>query len=162
MPVVNNASPIFRERFALIRPKMETAAAVTFSPWEPGLLSLALYTALVLGLLALLLFLAGWLGEHKKTPEKLRPYECGVIPTGGAQFRYPVPFYLVAVFFLIFDVETALIFSWAVAIEDLSWLGWLQISFFIVILLVSLVYLWKKGGLDWQPQSIRKASPPRS
>ena len=85
-----------------------------------------------------------------------------MIPTGGAHFRYPVPFYLVAVFFLIFDVETALIFSWAVAIEDLSWLGWLQISFFIVILLVSLVYLWKKGGLDWRPQSIRKASPPRS
>jgi NADH-quinone oxidoreductase subunit A len=84
-----------------------------------------------------------------------------VIPTGGALFRYPVPFYLVAVFFLIFDVETALIFAWAVALEDLGWRGWLQISFFIVILLISLVYLWKKGGLDWQPRSIRKASPPR-
>jgi len=134
----------------------------TLSPWAPGLFSLALYTAIVVALLALLLILTRWLGEQRPDPEKARPYECGVIPTGGAQFRYPVPFYLVAVFFLIFDVETALIFSWAVAIEDLSWLGWLQISFFIVILLVSLVYLWKKGGLDWQPQSIRKASPPRS
>lgn len=131
-----------------------------WSPWVPGLLSLALYTAMVLGLLALLLFLTRWLGERKPDPEKARPYECGVIPTGGARFRYPVPFYLVAVFFLIFDVETALIFSWAVALKDLSWRGWLQISFFIVVLLVSLIYLWTKGGLDWQSRSPRKASPP--
>jgi NADH-quinone oxidoreductase subunit A len=141
---------------------MHPVNPVTLSPWAPGLFSLALYSAIVVGLLALLLILTRWLGEQKPDPEKARPYECGVIPTGWAHFRYPVPFYLVAVFFLIFDVETALIFSWAVAIEDLSWLGWLQISFFIVILLVSLVYLWKKGGLDWQPQSIRKASPPQS
>ena len=111
---------------------------------------------------ALLLALTRWLGERKPDAEKARPYECGVIPTGEARCRYPVPFYLVAVFFLIFDVETALIFAWAVAIEELGWRGWLQISFFIVILLVSLWYLWKKGGLDWRPQSIRKALPPRS
>jgi NADH-quinone oxidoreductase subunit A len=115
---------------------------------------------MVLGLLALLLFLTRWLGERKPDPEKARPYECGVIPTGGARFRYPVPFYLVAVFFLIFDVETALIFSWAVALKELSWRGWLQISFFIAVLFVSLIYLWTKGGLDWQSRSPRKASPP--
>ena len=141
---------------------MQPVSLTSLGPWAPGLLSLALYTGIILVLLALLLVLTRWLGEQKPDIEKARPYECGVIPTGGARFRYPVPFYLVAVFFLIFDVETALIFSWAVASEDLSWLGWLQISFFIVILLVSLVYLWTKGGLDWQPQSIRKASPPRS
>ena len=128
---------------------METAAAVYFSPWEPGLLSLALYLALVLGLLMLLLFLAGWLGEKRETPEKLRPYECGVIPTGEARLRFPVAFYLVAIFFLIFDVEGAFIFAWAVAFGPLGWLGWLQISFFIVILLIGLFYLWLKGGLDW-------------
>ena len=137
---------------------METAAAVHFSPWEPGLLSLALYTALVLGLMALLLFLAGWLGKKKETPEKLRPYECGVIPTGEARLRFPVAFYLVAIFFLIFDVEAAYIFAWAVAFEPLGWLGWLQISFFIAILLIALFYLWQKGGLDWGPaaSNIRK------
>ncbi|MGA7577546.1 MAG: NADH-quinone oxidoreductase subunit A [Desulfobaccales bacterium] len=132
-----------------------------WSPWIPGLLSLVLYAALVLGLLALLLFLTRWLGEQRPSPEKALPYECGVIPTGGAWFRYPVAFYLVAVFFLIFDVESALIFSWAVAIEELSWRGWLQISFFIIVLLASLVYLWKKGGLDWRSPLLRKASPPR-
>jgi NADH-quinone oxidoreductase subunit A len=140
---------------------MQPLGSAPLSPWAPGLLSLALYSAIILVLLALLLVLTRWLGEQKPDPEKARPYECGVIPTGGAFFRYPVPFYLVAVFFLIFDVESALIFSWAVAMKELSWRGWLQISFFIVVLLVSLVYLWKKGGLDWRPQLSRKASPPR-
>jgi NADH-quinone oxidoreductase subunit A len=123
----------------------------TLSPWEPGMLSLLLYTGLVLAVTALLLFLSSWLGEKKPTPEKLRPYECGIIPTGLAQFRYPVSFYLVAAFFLIFDVETAYIFAWAVAWEELGLQGWLQISFFIVVLLLSLFYIWKKGGLEWGP-----------
>ncbi len=130
------------------------------SPWAPGLFSFALFVAIVLALLGLLLFLTGWLGEQRPDPEKARPYECGVIPTGGARFRYPVPFYLVAVFFLIFDVEAAFIFSWAVAMGDLGWRGWLQISFFIIVLLVSLFYLWKKGGLDWRPSAApRRISP---
>lgn len=137
-----------------------TPVGASLSPWVPGLFSLVLYTAMVLALLALLLVLTRWLGETKPGPGKALPYECGVIPTGGARFRYPVPFYLVAVFFLVFDVENALIFSWAVALKELGWRGWLQISFFIVVLLVSLIYLWKKGGLDWQPRLPRRASPP--
>jgi NADH-quinone oxidoreductase subunit A len=132
---------------------MHPVAPVTLSPWVPGLLSFVLYVAIVVGLLTFLLLLTAWLGEQKPDPEKARPYECGVIPTGWARFRYPVPFYLVAVFFLIFDVEAAFIFSWAVAMEDLSWRGWLQISFFIIVLLLSLFYIWKKGGLDWRPRA---------
>jgi NADH-quinone oxidoreductase subunit A len=120
------------------------------SPWEPGILSLAAYTFIVFVLTGLLLFLTGWLGEKKKTAEKERPYECGVIPTGSAWFRYPVPFYLVAAFFLIFDLEAVFIFAWAVAFEELGWMGWLRITFFIVVLLLSLFYIWKKGGLDWR------------
>ena len=129
------------------------------SPWEPGMLSLAVYTAMVFGLLGLILMLTAWLGEKKKNPEKLRPYECGIIPTGLARLRYPVPFYLVATFFLIFDVEAAFIFTWAIAFRPLGWAGWLQISFFIIVLLVSLFYLWKKGGLDWGP--VTRIAPPR-
>ena len=94
-------------------------------------------------------FLSAWLGEKKRNPEKLRPYESGIIPTGLARFRFPVPFYLVAAFFLIFDVEAAFIFSWAIAFDSLGWSGWLQMSFFITVLLISLFYIWKKGGLDW-------------
>jgi NADH-quinone oxidoreductase subunit A len=126
------------------------------SPWEPGIFSLLVFTAMVLAMMVLLLFLTAWLGEKKTSPEKVRPYECGVIPTGLARFRYPVPFYLVATFFLIFDVESAYIFSWAIAWEELGWSGWLQISLFIIVLLLSLFYIWKKGGLDWGPSSPRR------
>jgi len=127
------------------------SGAGVLSPWEPGIFSLTIYLILVLAFVAIQLFLASWLGEKKKSLEKSRPYECGIIPTGTARLRYPVPFYLVAIFFLIFDVEGAYIFTWAVAYEDLGWPGWMQMSFFIVLLLIGLLYIWKKGGLDWRP-----------
>jgi len=125
----------------------------TLSPWEPSIFSLAVYGLLVFVLIAALLFLSGWLGEKKPNPEKLRPYECGIIPTGTARFRYPIAFYLIAAFFLIFDVEATYIFSWAIAFDRLGWTGWVQISFFIILLLISLFYIWKKGGLEWGPTS---------
>jgi NADH-quinone oxidoreductase subunit A len=121
-----------------------------FSPWTAGIFSLVLYTGAVLGLIGVLLFLTAWLGEKRESAEKQRPYECGIIPTGSAWFRYPIPFYLVANFFLIFDLEAVFIFAWAVAFEKLGWLGWLRITFFIAVLLLSLFYIWKKGGLDWK------------
>jgi len=121
------------------------------SPWKPGILPLIVYAFLVLVLMAIFLSLSGWLGEKKSQPEKLRPFESGIIPTGSAHLRYPVPFYLMATFFLIFDVEAAYIFSWAIAFDRLGWSGWLQISFFIAVLLITLFYIWKKGGLEWGP-----------
>ncbi len=122
------------------------------SPWEPGILSLVVFGLMIMTLVALLLFIASWLGEKTSNSEKFRPYESGVIPTGSARLWYPVPFYLVAIFFLIFDVEGAYIFSWAIAWEELGWSGWLQISFFIAVLILGLVYIWKKGGLEWGPK----------
>ena len=124
--------------------------AESLSPWDPGLLSLVLYGGLVFAAIGVLLFLIFWLGEKKPRPEKKRPYECGIIPTGSAWFRYPVPFYLVAAFFLIFDLETVFIFAWAVSFYELGWMGWLRITFFILVLLLSLFYIWEKGGLDWR------------
>ncbi len=140
---------------------MEPRSAIgAFSLWEPGSVSLLVYAFMATVLVALLLFLAGWVGEKKKGPEKLRPFESGMIPTGSAWFPYPVPFYLVAAFFLIFDVEAVFIYSWAIAFDRLSWAGWLQMTFFIAVLLVSLFYLWKKGGLEWGPTSRKPQSPP--
>jgi len=121
------------------------------SPWEAGIFELMVFTGFVFVLMALILFLTSWLGEKKETPEKLRPYEGGVIPTGFARFRYPVPFYLVATFFLIFDVEAAFILSWAVAFGKLGLAAWLEMCLFIFVLLLSLIYLWMKGGLEWGP-----------
>lgn len=120
------------------------------SPWEPGVFSLVIFTFLVLAFVASQLFLASWLGEKKPSSEKSRPYECGIVPTGSARFRYPVPFYLVAIFFLIFDVEAAYIFTWAVVYEEAGWPGLAQMSFFIILLLAGLFYIWKQGGLDWR------------
>ena len=125
--------------------------AATLSPWEPSVFALTVYTILVLAVIASQLFLASWLGERKPSIEKSRPYECGVIPTGSARFRYPVPFYLVAIFFLLFDVEGVYIFSWAVGYKDLGWAGWIQMAFFILVLLFGLIYIWMRGGLDWRP-----------
>jgi len=121
-----------------------------FSPWTPGVLSLVLYAGGVLVAIAVLLFLVARLGEKTQRPEKQRPYECGIIPTGLARFPYPVPFYLVALFFLIFDVEASYIFAWAVASDGLGWAGYLRIVFFILVLLFSLFYVWRKGALDWK------------
>ena len=121
------------------------------SPWEPGIFSLVIFGILILALITLLLVIASWIGEKKSGVEKSRPYESGIIPTGSARLRYPVPFYLVAIFFLLFDVEGAYIFSWAIAWENLGWAGWLQISFFIAVLILGLVYVWVKGGLEWGP-----------
>ncbi|MCX5883982.1 MAG: NADH-quinone oxidoreductase subunit A, partial [Deltaproteobacteria bacterium] len=93
------------------------------------------YGAMVFALMAILLFCCSWLGEKKGGREKERAYESGIIPTGLALLRSPAAFYMVAVFFLIFDVEAAFIFSWAVSFYGLGWAGWIQMTFFIVLLL---------------------------
>ena len=127
-----------------------------FSPWHPGMFSLIVYTVLVFALTAVLLILTRWLGQRKPHNEKERAYESGIIPTGAARLCYPVPFFMVAIFFLIFDVEGAYIFSWAIAGRQLGWAGWLQIGFFIVVLIAGLIYIWVKGGLAWGPNLSRK------
>ena len=125
------------------------------SPWEPGVFSLVVFGLMITALIVLLLFIASWLGEKTSNSEKLRPYESGIIPTGSARLRYPVPFYLVAIFFLLFDVEGAYIFAWAIAWEKLGWSGWLQITFFIGVLILGLAYIWRKGGLEWGAMRIK-------
>jgi NADH-quinone oxidoreductase subunit A len=132
---------------------MQPQAAAGLSPWEPGVFSLVIYFLVIVAVIGVMLFLSSWLGEKKSHPEKTRAYESGIIPTGTARLRYPVPFFLVAIFFLIFDVEGAFIFAWAVAWEDLGWTGWLQISFFIFVLLLGLAYIWRKKGLEWGPKA---------
>lgn len=119
------------------------------SPWVPGVFSLVSFTLAILVMIGVMLFLTRWLGEQKRNPDKQRPYESGIIPTGSARMRYPVPFFLVAIFFLLFDVEGAFIFSWAVTCKALGWKGWWQMAFFVFVLILGLIYAWRKGGLDW-------------
>lgn len=131
---------------------MQPVAQTGFlSPWQPGIFSLLIYMIIVGLLTAALLWISHWLGARRPSVEKLRPYESGIIPTGEARLHYPVPFFLVAIFFLIFDVEGAFILSWAVSARSLGWAGWLQIGFFIFMLMLGLVHIWVKGGLEWGP-----------
>jgi NADH-quinone oxidoreductase subunit A len=121
-------------------------------------LPLALYTAAACLLIGFLLVAAWWLGARSSSPAKEIAYESGVIPTGTARLAYPVPFYLVAIFFIVFDVEAVFIFAWAVAWDELGMPGLLHITFFIVVLLLGLAWLWIKGGLEWGPSAERRKS----
>jgi NADH-quinone oxidoreductase subunit A len=118
-----------------------------------------IYTVIAVSLIGVLLLAAWWLGAKLVSREKQSPYESGVVPEGNARLAWPVPFYLVAIFFIIFDVEAAFIFAWAVAWEYLGLAGLVQITVFIVILAAGLAWLWLKGGLDWGPSAQRKRTP---
>jgi len=118
-----------------------------------------IYTIITVVLIGVLLLAAVWLGSKRSSSAKMQPYESGVIPATTARLAWPVPFYLVAIFFIIFDVEAAFIFAWAVAWESLGLPGLIQITVFITILAAGLAWLWIKGGLDWGPSASRKHNP---
>src|SRR5712692_11409292 len=88
-------------------------------------------------------------GPKRPTPEKLAPYECGMPPVGDARERHSVKFYLVAMIFLLFDIEVAFLYPWAMALRQLGWNGFVQVVLFMLLLLAGYVYVWRKGVLDW-------------
>jgi NADH-quinone oxidoreductase subunit A len=90
-----------------------------------------------------------FLGTRKPTVEKLSPYECGIDPVGSAHERFSVKFYLIAMLFVIFDVEVVFLYPWAVAFKSLGLFGFIEMLIFIGILLVCYLYIWKRGGLEW-------------
>ena len=89
------------------------------------------------------------LGPRKPTPEKQAPYECGVPPVGDARERQSVKFYLVAMIFLLFDIEVAFLYPWAVAFRGLGMMGFIQVVTFFALLTTGYVYVWRKGVFDW-------------
>lgn len=89
------------------------------------------------------------LGPRRPTPEKLSPYECGMEPVGTARERFSVKFYLVAMLFIIFDMEIVFLYPWAVVYKQLKMFGLAAMGTFLLILLVGYFYVWKKGGLEW-------------
>lgn len=107
------------------------------------------YGGIVLLLVGGMIALSYVLGERHSNPARNQPYESGIEPTGSARLRYSVRYYLVALFFLLFDVEIVIIFAWAVAAKALGWAGYFAAVLFIVTLVIGLVYVWKLGGLDW-------------
>ena len=112
---------------------------------------LAAYIVVVVLLVAIILGLSYILGERHEERATHQVFESGMVATGSSRVRFPVYFYLVAMFFVIFDLESAFIISWAVAFRELGWTGYIAVLVFIVELAVLLFYIWKMGALDFGP-----------
>ena len=113
---------------------------------------LALFLMLLCGLIVMMLKLPTLLGGKRVSRAVNEPYECGIVPVGSTHFRMPIPFYLFAIFFVIFDLEVVFLFAWAVAVKETGWLGFSEALIFIFILFVALIYLWRLGALDWRTE----------
>jgi NADH-quinone oxidoreductase subunit A len=119
------------------------------SPAGPAIWPLAIYFATVVIIVVGMLALSYVLGEKHRQRATGEPYESGMPPTGSARLRFDVKFYLVATFFVVFDLEAVFLFSWAVAARELGWAGYVEVAVFIGVLLAALVYLWRIGALEW-------------
>ncbi len=111
---------------------------------------LAVYFIFVVFVVATMLGLSYVLGQRHHERATGQPYESGIISTGTARIRLSANFYLMAMFFVIFDLESVFIFAWAVVMRDAGWLGYSEALVFIAILGVALIYLWRLGALDWR------------
>lgn len=130
---------------------MDAQAIAAISHWP-----LAAYFLIVVLLVASMLVLSWLLGQRQRQRATAEPYESGIVPTTSARIRLDVKFYIVAMLFVIFDVEAAFIYSWAVAVRELGWSGFIEAAVFILVLLAALVYLWRMGALDWGPTAKAK------
>ena len=94
--------------------------------------------------------LSRFLGPRNANMTKTSPYECGVPPVGTARERFPVRFYLVAMLFILFDIEVVFLYPWARLFRELGVVGFVEMALFVLVLLVGLVYAWRKGALEWE------------
>ena len=89
-------------------------------------------------------------GARRPSPEKNSPYECGFAPMSRVALNFDVRFYLLAILFIVFDLEAAFLYPWAVAFRDIGFIGFIEMMLFLAVLLVGYVYAWKKGALEWE------------
>ena len=122
------------------------ASNVNLENYFPVLLFLLV--ALFFGVFSL--FLGRFLATHRPDSEKLSPYECGFAPFENARMKFDVRFYLIAILFILFDLETAFLFPWAAAMRDLGWQAFVAVMVFLAELVAGFWYLWKKGALNWE------------
>src|SRR5271170_7875844 len=120
--------------------------------WLPVLLQATLAAIIAAALVAL----SFAVGRRVKNKVKDMPYECGIAPTGDARERFSVKFYLVAMLFILFDVEAVFLYPWAVILRELKMFGFWEMLIYIGIVLVGFFYIWKKGVLDWGTPSTRR------
>ena len=116
---------------------------------------LAVYAVIVGMLVVAMLGVSYVLGQRHQDRATGSPYEAGILSEGSARVRFPVKFYLVAMFFVIFDLEAVYIFAWAIAVRETGWPGYAEVLLFIMVLLATLAYLWRVGALDWRQRNER-------
>jgi len=119
---------------------------------------LAVYIVLVGVLVMAMLSLSFVLGQRHHDRATGSPYESGILSEGSARVRFSAKFYLIAMFFVVFDLEAVFLFAWAVAVRETGWAGYAEALLFIMILLATLAYLWRVGALDWRQGSRRMVS----
>jgi NADH-quinone oxidoreductase subunit A len=110
---------------------------------------LLLHVLVAGGLACAIVLLSTLVGQHKSNRVKMSPYECGMLPIGDIRQRFSVKFYLVAMLFILFDVEAVFLYPWAILLKELKMFGFWEMVVYIAIVLVGLFYIWKKGALDW-------------
>ena len=120
-----------------------------------GYLPFLIHILLAGGIATAIISLSWLIGERKPTRANLSPYESGMTPVGDARGRFSVQFYLVAMLFILFDVEAVFLYPWAVILRDLKHFGLWEMFVYIGIVLVGFFYVWKKGVLDWGPSGLR-------
>ena len=113
-------------------------------------LPIAVLIFFAVGIAVMTVALGHMLGPRKKNPSKGQPYESGMVPYGPGRRRMPVHFYLIAVLFILFDIEIVFLLPWAVVFRDLGVVGLIEMVVFVLILGVGLIYAWKKGALEWE------------
>ena len=116
---------------------------------------LVAYFVLVLLLVAAVLFVSYLLGQRHSEPATGEPYEGGIVSEGSARVRFSVRYYLVAMFFVVFDLEAVFVYAWAGAVRELGWAGYCVVLLFIGLLAAALIYLWRVGALDWSREPHR-------
>lgn len=118
--------------------------------------AIAAYVVLVFVIIAIMLGASWLLGGRAWGRAKNEPFESGVVGAGSTRLRLSAKFYMVAMFFVIFDVEAVFLFAWAISVRESGWPGLIEAFIFIFVLLASLVYLWKIGALEWAPDGRRR------
>lgn len=108
-----------------------------------------IYILVAIGFGVVTLLVARLVFPQRFSRVKLAPYECGIEPTTDARDRYSVRYYLVAMLFVIFDVETVFLYPWAVILDELMWFGLIEVVVFLIILVVGYFYAWREGALEW-------------
>jgi NADH-quinone oxidoreductase subunit A len=120
------------------------------NPMLDNYLPVLIFIVIGLGLGTLMIFAGSILGPHRPDSEKQSPYECGFEAFEDSRMKFDVRYYLVAILFIIFDLEIAFLFPWAVVLDEIGMFGFLAMMVFLAILVVGFIYEWKKGALEWE------------